>query len=245
MAQGEHTPFIENIPVYALGALDGDDVAALEAHLEGCASCRTELAEYRATSESLLTAVPPKQPSSMLRKQLQNQLPSARKKSPPKFAWNFFSFAAGIAVITLLALNLASLRQTRQIQTQQAELVNQMNDAQVALAMLSYPGVERLSVEGEDLTGSFLLDGDRNIGALIVWNMPQLSKEQTYQAWLIDSQGVRISAGIFRPQTNQTYTTQVITTDKGFSNYVGIGVTVEPVGGSDQPTGERVLKVDF
>lgn len=75
--------------------------------------------------------------------------------------------------------------------------------------------------------------------------MPQLSQEQTYQAWLIDSQGGRISAGIFHPQTNQTYTTQVITTDKGFSNYVGIGETVEPAGGSEQPTGERVLKVAF
>jgi len=245
MAQGEHTPFIENIPAYALGALDADEVAALETHLEKCASCRTELAEYRAMSESLLIAVPPKQPSVMLRRQLQNQLPSAQKKSSPKFTWNFYRLAAGVAVVALLALNLVSLNQIRQFQTQQAALMNQMNDAQVAVAMLSYPGVERFSVDGKDLTGSFLLDNDRNIAALIVWNMPQLSKDQTYQAWLIDSQGGRISAGIFRPQTNQSYTTQVITTDKGFSNYVGIGVTVEPVGGSDQPTGERVLKVDF
>jgi len=245
MTQGEHTPFIENIPAYALGALDADDVAALDTHLEGCASCRTELAEYRAMSESLLTAVSPKQPSVRLRRQLQNQLPSARKKSSPKFTWNFHRLAVGVAVIALLALNLVSLNQTRQIQTQQAELVNQVNDAQFALAMLSYPGVERLSVEGEDLTGSFLLDNDRNIAALIVWNMPQLSKDQTYQAWLIDPQGGRVSAGIFIPQSDEAYTTQLITTDSGFSNYVGIGVTVEPAGGSDQPTGERVLKVDF
>jgi anti-sigma-K factor RskA len=142
-------------------------------------------------------------------------------------------------------LNLASLNQTRQIQTQQVELVNQVHDAQVALAMLSYPGVERLSVDADNLTGSFLLDNDRNIATLIVWNMPQLSKDQTYQVWLIDPQGGRVGAGTFRPQTNQAYTTQVITADKGFSNYAGIGVTVEPAGGSDQPTGERVLKVDF
>jgi len=245
MIHEKHTPFLENIPAYALGALDADDVAALETHLERCASCRAELAEYRAISESLLAAVPPKQPSAMLRKRLQSQLPSVRRISSPKFTWNIYRFAAGVAVIALLALNLLSLNQTHQIRTQQAELVNQMNDAQVALAMLSYPGVERLPVEGEDLTGSFLLDGDRNIAALIVWNMPQLSEEQTYQAWLIDPQGGRISAGIFSPQTDQTYTTQIFTTDKGFSNYVGIGVTVEPAGGSDQPTGERVLKVDF
>jgi len=245
MIHEKHAPFLENIPAYALGALDADDVAALDTHLEGCASCRTELAEYRAMSESLLTAVSPKQPSVMLRRQLQNQLPSARKKSSPKCTWNFYRLAVGVAVIALLALNLISLNQTRQIQNQQAELVNQVNDAQFALAMLSYPGVERLSVEGEDLTGSFLLDGDRNIAALIVWNMPQLSKDQTYQAWLIDPQGGRVSAGVFSPQTSEAYTTQLIATDSGFANYVGIGVTVEPAGGSAQPTGQRVLKVDF
>lgn len=245
MAQGEHTPFFENIPAYAVGALDADEVAALEAHLEQCASCRTELAEYRAMSESLLTAVPPKQPPTLLRKRLQNQLPSARKRSSPQLTWNFYRLAAGVAVIALLAFNLVSLRQTRQIQMQQTELENQMNDAQVALAMLSYPGIERLSVDGGNLTGSFLLDKDQNIAALIVWNLPQLSKNQTYQAWLIDPQGGRVSAGVFRPQTDQAYTTQIITTNKGFSNYVGVGVTVEPAGGSDQPTGKRVLKVDF
>ena len=245
MAQGEHTLFIENIPAYALGALDADDIVALEAHLEKCASCRTELAEYRAMSEALLTAVPLKQPSTMLRRQLKDQLPSARNKSFPKFAWNFYRTAAGVAVIALLTLNLVSLYQTHQIQTQQAELMNRMNDAQVAMAMLSYPGVERLSVDGVDLTGTFLLDSDRNIAALIVWNMPQLSEDQTYQVWLIDPQGERVSAGVFSPKTSEAYTTQVITGEKGFSNYVGIGVTVEPIGGSAQPTGERVLKVDF
>jgi anti-sigma-K factor RskA len=203
------------------------------------------LAEYRAVSESLLMAVTPKQPSAMLRKRLQSQLPNSRKKASFKFTWDFYRLAAGVAVIALLALNLASLNQTRQIQTQQAELVSQMNDAQVALAMLSYPGVERVSVYGADLTGSFLLDGDRNIAVLIVWEMPQLSEDLTYQVWLIDPQGGRVSAGVFSPQTDRAFTTQVITTDKAFSNYVGIGVTVEPAGGSDQPTGERVLKVDF
>jgi hypothetical protein len=29
------------------------------------------------------------------------------------------------------------------------------------------------------------------------------------------------------------------------SSYIGIGVTVEPAGGSDQPTGERVIRINF
>ena len=245
MAPEEHAPFLENIPAYALGALDADDAAALEKHLGQCASCRTELAEYRSMADSLLTAVPSKQPPAMLRRRIQDQLPSAGKKSQKRFEWSFNRLAVGFVVILLLAMNVVSLNQMRQIQAQQAQFTNQMDDAQVALAMLSYPGVQRLSVDGENLTGSLLLDNDRNIAALIVWDIPQLQNDQTYQVWLIDPQGGRVGAGIFNSQADQAYTTQVIYAKQGFSNFVGIGVTVEPAGGSSQPTGERVLKVDF
>jgi anti-sigma-K factor RskA len=33
--------------------------------------------------------------------------------------------------------------------------------------------------------------------------------------------------------------------DGNLSDFTGIGVTVEPYGGSDQPTGPRIFKVDF
>ena len=38
--------FLENIPAYALGALEGDEQLALQKHLETCASCRAELDAY-------------------------------------------------------------------------------------------------------------------------------------------------------------------------------------------------------
>ncbi|MEP0806642.1 MAG: zf-HC2 domain-containing protein, partial [Chloroflexota bacterium] len=57
MTHDPHAPYRENIPAYALGALEADEAAALETHLQTCASCQTELAEYRALSDSLLTAV--------------------------------------------------------------------------------------------------------------------------------------------------------------------------------------------
>jgi len=50
----EHTPFIENIPAYALGSLDAEDASALENHLKTCKlPGRSELTVYRAMSEGL------------------------------------------------------------------------------------------------------------------------------------------------------------------------------------------------
>ncbi len=243
--QDEHSPFRENLPAYALGALDAEDIAALEAHLQTCESCRTKFAEYRQISNSLLTAIPPRQPSAALRKRLQNQLPSARKTVRPRLAWSFNQLALGGALVLLLLMNLFSFVQMRGLQSQQAGLLKQLQQNQFTVAMLAYPGTQSLPISANNVSGSVLLDRDRNTAALVVWNLPTLPRQQTYQIWLIEPSGHRVSVGLFHPQENSSYTTQPIFSQQALSNYVGIGVTVEPAGGSDQPTGPRVFKVDF
>jgi anti-sigma-K factor RskA len=245
MASDRHSPFRENIPAYAIGALDAEDLAALESHLKTCASCQTELAEYRALSESLLMAIPPKQPPAALRKRLQSRLPSAQRTVRPRWNLSVSRMAVGASLILLLAMNMYSILQVRALQLEQTRLNRQIRTGQTVLSMLSYPTTERLSIKSENVVGSLLLDKDRNIVALIVWNMPQLSENEIYQIWLIDPQGERISGGIFRPESDQAYTTQIVFPKQRLSGFTGIGVTVEPAGGSDAPTGERVFKVDF
>lgn len=246
MTPDEHASFQENIPAYALGALDADEAAALEAHLQTCASCQTELTEYHALSQSLLTAVPPKQPPSALRQRLQSRLPAAQRASRPQ--WWDFSFnrlVVGLAVLALLALNLASLMQVRQLQAQQARLLNQMADAQAALALLASPTLRVVAVEGNHVSGTLLLDRQNNQAVLIARNLPPLDENRVYQIWLIEPDQERVSAGLFRPEGSDTYTIKVLAPSQPLTDFMGIGVTIEPAGGSDAPTGERVLKVDF
>lgn len=245
MTHDEHTPFRENIPAYALGALDADESAALETHLETCASCRTELAEYRSLSQSLLTAVPPKQPPAALRKRLQSRLPGAQRPSRPQRTFSLSRLALGLAVLALLALNLASFMQIRQVRAQQASLLNQVADAQAALALLSSPTLQVVAINGNDISGTLLLDKQNNQAVLIARNLPALTEDRVYQIWLIEPDEERVSAGLFRPERGGTYATKVLSSSQPLTNYLGIGVTIEPVGGSEAPTGERVLKVDF
>ena len=240
-----HVSFRENIPAYALGALDADEIAALEAHLKTCDSCQSELAEYGALSDSLLTAIPPKQPPAALRKRLQSQLPSAQKRVRPRLNWSFSQAAMAAAVVLLLAMNLYSILQVRTLQFEQARLARQYQTGETVLSMLSYPTTQRLAINSDQVVGSLLLDEDRDIVALIVWNMPDLPETQTYQIWLIDPQGGRVSAGLFRPEGEQAYTTQIVFPKQSLSHFTGLGVTVEPAGGSQAPTGERIFKVDF
>jgi len=176
---------------------------------------------------------------------LQSQLPSAQKKTQPRFNWSFGKLVLGGALALLLLMNLFSFLQMRQIQNQQADLVQQIKTNQFALSMLAYPGTQAIPIAANNLSGSVLLDRERNTAALVMWHLPQLNQDQTYQAWLIEPDGHRVSVGTFRSQEDTSYTTQPVYPKQDLANFVGIGVTVEPAGGSDQPTGQRVFKVDF
>jgi len=241
----EHTLFLENIPAYAIGALDAPETGALEAHLRTCETCRAELAAYRALSDNLLVTTPPRAPSASLRRRLRGQLPSAQRTEPRRRSWTLGQWALGFAVLLLLGLNLFALSQVLGLRGQQARLSRQLDSAQAALAMLSYPGTQNLSIQADNVAGRLLLDKDQGTAVLVLWDLPAISQDKTYQIWLIDPNGDRTSAGIFRPETGGRFSMETITLPQDMSKFSGIGVTAEPAGGSDQPTGPRLFKIDF
>lgn len=245
MTYFEHLPFLENIPAYALGALEGREASALEAHLQTCESCRKELVAYRATSDNLLMSMPPQEPSAALRKRLQGRLPSAQRSARPRWNWSFSRLAMGLAILLLLALNMVSLFQVRALQSQQAQLLNQIQNGQMALVMLSYPHTQSFPIQSNDVTGSLLLDREYNNAVLILRGLPAISENQTYQVWLISPNGERTSAGLVRPQTDIPFISEPLEPPQDLVNFVGVGMTVEPAGGSDHPTGSQVFRINF
>jgi len=245
MTYYQHVPFRENIPAYALGALDKEDAAALESHLRTCESCRDELDAYRATSDNLLMGFPPQNPSAALRRQLQRRLPAAQKATRPRLQWSLSRAAVGIAIVLLLALNVFSISQVRALQRQQAELMDQMQNGQMALAMLSYSNTQTFPINEEKARGSLLLDKEYNNAVLILRGLPAIPNNQTYQIWLITPNEDRVSAGLLRPQTDQPFIAEPIRSTQDLVNFVGVGMTVEPAGGSDHPTGMQIFRIDF
>jgi anti-sigma-K factor RskA len=81
----KHSPEIEELlSLYALGALDGDDLAALEAHLAaGCPECQAELARLGGDVEGLAASLPAVPPSEMTRARLLAKLPPAETSLRP------------------------------------------------------------------------------------------------------------------------------------------------------------------
>ena len=245
-------PHQENLASYSLGALDADEFLALESHLENCVDCKTELVGYRKIATGLLHSLPPQTPPSNLRRKLTLQLPSARTRTPSLFAlltpqFSFGQLANAALLVILIGLNVFSAMQVRDLREQQIALAERVSAEQAAISMLAYPNTQILLVtpDVQDLTGSVLLDRDRTTAVLLLWNLPKLDAAQIYQIWLIDADGKRFSAGLFIPTSGQDYTTVLIEASVPLKEYTAIGVTIEPSGGSEQPTGSRLLVVEL
>ena len=236
-----HITFKENLSAYSLGALDADETIALESHLQTCESCRVELAEYQRISTGLLSALPPRPPRPALKRILQKRLAKPR----PQFKFSFGQIAVTSAFILLIALNIASLLQIYSLKQQQAELSNQHYSEQTAIAMLAYPGTQPISFDQNGISGSLLMDNNRNLLAVFAWHLPPAPAGKTYQMWLIDAKGDRTSGGLLAPDADQPFVMAVVTSSMPLTNFTGLGVTLEPSGGSPQPTGPKVLRVDF
>ncbi len=252
MPQDQCSSFRENIPAYALGALDTDEIVTLEHHLKNCKECEAELAEYKSVTVGLLQSAPPRTPPPELRRRLAAQLPShqTRNRTPLIHFFSQFSLgqaAAAALIIILLASNLYSSIQIRDLKQQQSALAERLLNEQAAIAILAYPGTQTLPVNADvqNLTGSMLVDKDKSTAVLFLWYLPELEATQTYQAWLIDANGKRISGGLFTPVAGQGYTTVTLQSPVPMRNFIGIGVTIEPQGGSENPTGPRVLIVNL
>ena len=138
-----------------------------------------------------------------------------------------------------------SILQVRALQRQQTQLMNQMQNGQAALAMLSYPHTQSFPISAAGLTGSLLLDKEYNNAVLILRGLPPIPDDQTYQVWLISANEERTSAGLLRPPTDLPFISEPIYSTQELANFVGIGMTVEPAGGSDHPTGLQIFRIDF
>ena len=246
MAQDEHSHYREQLSAYALGALDAEDLRALEDHLQTCDSCPAELAEYRAISDGLLTALPPRSPSAALRKRLQSQLPSAQKKTRPRFTWSFGKLALGGALALLLLMNLFSFLQMRQIQNQQAGLAAADQDQPVCTFHAGLPKhTGHPDRRGQPVRVGAARSGAEYCRAGDVASAPAQSRSNL--SGLADRTGraSRQCRDIPFPRRTHPIRHNLFTPSRILANFVGIGVTVEPAGGSDQPTGQRVFKVDL
>jgi anti-sigma factor RsiW len=251
----------ELLGIYALGGLEPDDMARVEAHLGECAACQQEAEALQALASVMAHSASPVQPPRETRAHLLNRIGAARSaphsRSTPGWAPLAFGFSM-LAIVSLLGWNLylqlqlndlnthlASQAQTiadlRQQAEQQEQLVDilrgQVDQQEQVVRVVTAPRTQTVRlISGHDPDSgarAFVSEGGQAV-VLIVDHLPPLGSSQTYQAWVMTSSGQPVDAGLF--QVNEhgwgVYSLELPTA----VSFNAIGVSLEPAGGSATPT---------
>ena len=85
---------------------------------------------------------------------------------------------------------------------------------------------------------TLVTSAEQGRSGVVVAGLPELGADQTYELWYIDDSGAA-SAGTFDVSGDETW--RVL--EGSFTPGVAVGVTVEPAGGSPQPTTEPIVVI--
>jgi anti-sigma-K factor RskA len=259
----DRNTLLDLIPAYAIGALDSDERAEVEAFLAADAEAREMLAEYQALSDSLILTTPVKRAPSHLNADLRQRLAASRPAStaptlvqttlpavPPPIqvvkpvrrtpTWTPYVLAAAAAFAIVLAVILLLRPQTPPT-----------DPAQRYEWIIAQAGVQHIplapSDPSPDTAGKLVLTADGQYGVIEVWGLPPIQEGQTFQLWLIDDSGAH-SGGLleFAQPQGPNYISLPIPSEKAADDYDAFGLSIEPEGGSPDPngpTGDRVFGV--
>jgi anti-sigma-K factor RskA len=226
---------------YAVDALTGDELDEFEKHLQRCASCTEEVRGLQETAarlgmttaiepppwmrQQVLTAAGrtrqlPPTPGGLLDRRSSRRATRLRRSLPRSAA--AVTMAAAIVVLAILQVNTRDqLHQT------------QAGNSQVA-AILAAPGthIERGSTTLGGSVTAVISPRDRE-AVITTADMPTPSDARVYQLWVISASGAR-SAGLLPGSNSGGITSPVLASDVQSGDRLGI--TVEPAGGTTQPT---------
>ena len=224
-----HERFEELKDAYALNALPKDEQNEMEAYLDDHPGLWPEVEELCSVSNLLAFAPAEQEPPQTLRRNVmrvveaeagQHESGSQSSIQRLRAYLSFQRFALGAAAVALVAL----LSWNVLLQTQDDSLSSYELQSSGAAA-----GVKAEVVEVRQ--DQYVLTAE---------NMPNVPEDKTMQIWVIED-GKPKPGGTFRPKDGLA-ASPVTTPIQGAG---AVAVTIEPAGGSDQPTTEPVMQTEL
>ncbi|KOX11508.1 anti-sigma factor [Streptomyces sp. NRRL B-3648] len=226
---------------FALHALPDDERVAFESHLTACASCAQEAAEFTATAARLASAAAePVRPA--VRKQVLQRVTTVRQVPPGAPAvervrrrmprgsrparWALAACVAAAAALGGTAVWQYDRAQEAVHQAGEAE-----RHAEEVAGVLAAPDAKTRSVRVAGGTGTLVVSARRDRAVFVASGMTEPPRGKVYQLWFADGGKMR-SAGLMRPDRRS----QSVLMQGRVDGTSGVGITVEPAGGSPQPT---------
>ncbi|MFG3254202.1 anti-sigma factor domain-containing protein [Streptomyces sp. NPDC048172] len=250
---------------YALDALSEDESEAFERHLADCASCGLEVAELRATGARLGLAVA-EQPPPELRARVLGRIGAVRQEPPrpprkeprprgtggtaghPGTAggrwsrarrWQTFALAASVAAVALGGVAVWQQRDADDARRDSAR--ESARSAELTKVAEVLTAADARTVSSKRLpgggSGTAVVSQRLDRAAFLASGMAPPPSGKVYQFWF-DDHGTMRSAGLMGRDNT-------VLLDGKVDGARGMGITVEPGGGSSQPTSKPVALMAF
>lgn len=221
----EHERYAEDLALYALDALRGEDRARVDEHLAACAACRQELEQLRGDAALLALSTAGPRPPQRARQRLLDAVaressvvapptPSQRTRTEGapsreirRSWWGMLGWAAAAAVVifalSLRRENLTLRAMLASESSRAAESTRQLEELRKIAAPILQPEAQRVTLVAakappQPQGKAFYLRGRSSL-VFLANNMPALPPQKAYELWLIPVSGAPIPAGVFKP----------------------------------------------
>lgn len=231
---------------YAAHAVTPEEAAEFEAHLRDCPSCPQETRELIATAARMGEAEYAAPPAE-LKARIMAEIAQTRQLPPTgghsqvvdlaerRRSRLLLGIAAAVAALAIVGGGIAGGIAYRA--NQHSHRVD-ANAAAIA-SVLSAPDARTVAANGPDgAHGSAVVSDQKHAAVFSASSWPKPAQDKVFQLWVIDASGAR-SAGLLTRRADGSlapvYAAGVTASGANF------GVTLEPAGGSKQPTTKPVL----
>jgi anti-sigma-K factor RskA len=248
-----HEQLADDLSLYALGALSGDERRAVEKHLEECSACRRELERLRGDMTLLALSVSGPNPPSRSRERLMATIAKdprrtqVRPRKAPDW-WTALQYAAAVAAVVIIVLfwhqNSDLRRRVASLEANSAEQRAQLIQAKELVASLTSAEAQHFILVASNTPpqpqGKAIYLRSSGTLVFLASNLPQLPPQKAYELWLIPASGAPIPAGLFRPDSHGSATVVKPPLPFGIEAKT-FAITIEPAAGSSAPTSQPIL----
>ena len=243
----DHAQFAEDLPLYAMGALDDQACPELEAHLRTCAECRRELDALRGDLAMVALSATGPQPPQRARQRLTQAIaaePQSAPGVPPgmvvgRLRPRWFSLAPIAIALVLAITSLSLLLEVRNLKNDlDAERKTSAHDREI-VAMLKDPNAQQKILvpvnNSQQPQVKTIYVRDKGHVLVIANNLAELPSGKAYQLWLMTGEGHAMPCLTFKTDW-RGHSMKLYSMDTAGVEAKGFAITVEPEEGSDTPT---------
>ncbi|MCH0563012.1 MULTISPECIES: anti-sigma factor domain-containing protein [unclassified Streptomyces] len=236
---------------YALDALPGEERATFERHLAACEPCTQEAAELSATAARLGLAVTVTAPAGM-REQVLRRITAVRQQSPGPLTaarpgrtrlrvrrLSRWALAACLAAAAALGGTAVWQHQRAEDALRQERAAERRTDEIAAVLAAPDARAQAATLDG-GATGTVVVSRSRDEAVFVVAGMEHPPGGKVYELWFDDG-GTMRPAGLMDPSR----TDQAVLLRGAVDGASGMGVTLEPAGGSARPSSEPIVRLAF